>query len=61
MNKLSYKQLKWLSEHGDRNIHDVQEDETGLFVMMGSGKESKYYRHYLPIPVNKSVNKVLKS
>lgn len=51
---LSEKQIRWLDSRGGRNINDVQEDEEGLFVYMGSGNgpDVKVY-----IPEDKPVSK----
>lgn len=47
--KISQKQIKWLSEHGDRYPSDLFRDENddGLYVLMW-GRLGYYDRVYLP-------------
>lgn len=46
---ITVKQLFWLETRGDRNTGDVEEDEKGLYVQMGSGRgPNGYMKVYLP-------------
>ncbi len=46
--KITKKQTKWLDDHGGRNIHDVGQDEEGLFTLMSSGEPNKDMKIRLP-------------
>lgn len=39
------KDIAWLDSRGGRNIGDVEEDQTGVYVLMGggTGRDIKYY------------------
>lgn len=44
---LTRKQTKWLDSRGGRNISDVELDEKGPFILMGSG-DGKDIKIHLP-------------
>lgn len=43
--KLTHTQIHWLDSRGGRNASDVEQDEDGLYVLMGNGRggEAKVY------------------
>ena len=40
--------ISWLDSRGGRTMADVEKDELGEFVWMGSGKFGKYLKVYIP-------------